>query len=502
MQNDNRYIQQALLRIVHLRAGFLVLILAFANAAWSGSVVDSRIGELEFTSGYPTEATVDKLYDELDFQRAVQAYLWAMPFVSYAAATEASLDKGANNHTVIIQPNSAEQQQLILTGNQDTVYLSGALDLRDGPIVVELPAGLLGTMNNLWQEPLTDLGGPFSPEQNRGGRFLIVPPNYDSPLPKAHYHIVKSDTNSVLFYVRAVGRSRDDWPQLSEQMRQWKQYPLEQAANPPETKFVDITGRKHDTLIPKGSGYFELLARYINLNPSREQDMAMLGTLETLGIAHGREFKPDKRMQKIFAEAAVVGDAMAKTVGWTSRSPKENLYLVPGKRQWKWLFVLDNPWFRTDDYLVIDERTRFSYEAIGTANAMVLQAPGQGSVYIGAYQDGEGEWLSGEKHYTIRLPKDVPAAMFWSLTVYDNETRSQVQNELGRPLVGDVHGAIANSDGSFDLHFSPTLPDGVDKRNWVQTRPQEGWFVYLRLYGPGETFFDRSWLPGDVKRMN
>jgi hypothetical protein len=207
-------------------------------------------------------------------------------------------------------------------------------------------------------------------------------------------------------------------------------------------------------------------------------------------------------MQGILAEAAVVGEAMAKTVGWQSRSPKEQLYLVPGQRQWKWLFVLDNPWFRTDDYLVIDERTRFTYEAIGTANAMVLQAPGQGSVYIGAYQDGEGEWLSGENHYTVHLPKEVPAAMFWSLTVYDNETRSQVQNELGRPLVGDVHGAVANSDGSYDLHFSPTLPDGVNELNWVQTRPGEGWFVYLRLYGPGETFFDRSWLPGDVQKVN
>ena len=210
---------------------------------------------------------------------------------------------------------------------------------------------------------------------------------------------MKADTNFVIFYVRAIGQSRDDWAQLAEQMRQWKQYPLEQAGNPPETQFIDITGQEHDTLIPKGFEYFELLARYINLNPLREQDMAMLGTLETLGIAHGREFKPDERTQRIMAEAAVVGDAMAKTVGWQSRSPREQLYLAPGKRQWKWLFVLANPWFRTEDYLVIDERTRFTYEAIDTADAMVLQAPGQGSSYIGAYQDSEGEWLSGEKHW-------------------------------------------------------------------------------------------------------
>ena len=151
-------------QILKFRYMSLLFVLALANASWANTVVSSRVGELEFASGYPTDATAQKLYDELDFQRAVQAYLWAMPFVSYAAASDASLSKGVNNHTVIIQPNSAEQQQLILTGNQDTVYLSGTLDLRDGPVVVELPAGLLGTMNNLWQEPLTDLGGPFSAE--------------------------------------------------------------------------------------------------------------------------------------------------------------------------------------------------------------------------------------------------------------------------------------------------------------------------------------------------
>jgi hypothetical protein len=259
---------------------------------------------------------------------------------------------------------------------------------------------------------------------------------------------------------------------------------------------------EHDTLIPKGPEYFDLLARYINLNPPREQDMVMLGMLETLGIAHGRKFEPDARMRKILAEAAEVGLAMAKTVGWYSRSPKEQLYFAPGKRQWKRIFVVDNPWFRTPDYLLIDERTRFAYEAIGTADAMVLEVPGQGSAYIGAYQDGEGEWLSGGNHYTVHLPKNVPASMFWSLTVYDNETRSQIQNELGRPLVGDVHGALANSDGSFDLHFAPMLPQGVNPANWVQTRPGEGWFVYLRLYGPGKDFFERKWLPGDVTRVN
>ena len=117
----------------------LFLLFLFCAPSWATEQVSTRMGMLEFDSGYPTKETTKKLYDELDFQRAVQSYLWAMPFVSYSAAVEATLQKGGNNHTVVIQPNSAEQQQLILTGNQDTVYLSGVLDLTEGPVVLELP---------------------------------------------------------------------------------------------------------------------------------------------------------------------------------------------------------------------------------------------------------------------------------------------------------------------------------------------------------------------------
>jgi hypothetical protein len=92
-------------------------------------------------------------------------------------------------------------------------------------------------------------------------------------------------------------------------------------------------------------------------------------------------------------------------------------------------------------------------------------------------------------------------AAFWSLTLYDNETRSQIRNDQDRPLVGSLHGTIENEDGSVDVLFSPELPEGIDERNWVQTRPGNGWFAYLRLYGPEQAFFDRTWLPSDFERV-
>lgn len=475
-------------------------LLSILAASSRAETLETRIGELRFTSGYPAKETVRKLYDELDFQRAVQAYLWALPMASYGAMADAHKAMGANDHTVIVADKSAEQQQLILTANQDTIYMSGVLDLRKGPIIMELPMGLLGTLNNIWQQPLVDLGGPFSPEQNRGGRFLILPPAYDGDLPQIHHHIVQSDTNIAIFYLRAIPKTRADFPKLVENIKAYRQYRLADAGNPPKTEFIMVSGKKANFLTNEGFTYFETLARYINENPPRPQDMAMLGMLETLGIAHGRPFEPDKRMQAILTEAAEVGRAMAKTLAWQPRIPKAILYAYPGKRQWKYIFFGD-PKFQTPDYMAIDQRSKYAFEAIGTAKSMVVAVPGQGSQYIGAYQDSEGNWLSGENTYRIRLPKDVPANMFWSLTAYDNETRSLIQNDLGRPLVGPIHGAKANEDGSYDAYFGPELPDGVPQENWVQTKPGMGWFVYLRLYGPGQSYFDKTWIPGDAEMV-
>lgn len=475
------------------------LVSMVAASGWA-ETKKTRIGKLTFTSGYPTEKTVQKLYDELDFQRAVQAYLWALPMASYGAMADEHIRLGCGSSAVVVADRSAEQQHLVLTANQDTVYMSGVLDLRNGPMVMELPPGLLGTLNNIWQQPLCDLGGPFSPEQNRGGRFLILPPGYDGPMPEFHFHVVESDSNIVVFYLRAIPQTRDDFPKLVELIHTYKQYKLSEAKEPPKMEFISLSGKESDMLTHEGFAYFESLARYIDENPPRPQDMAMLGMLESLGIAHGKPFEPDARMKNILTDAAAVGRAMAKTLAWQPRIPQKVLYAYPGKRQWKYIFFGD-PTFHKPASMAIDKRSKYAFEAIGTAKSMVVAVPGQGSQYIGLYMDASGKWLSGEHTYKIHLPKDVPANMFWSLTAYDNETRSLIQNDLGRPLVGSVHGAKANEDGSYDAYFGPERPEGVAKENWVQTRPKSGWFAYLRLYGPEQPYFDKTWIPGDAEKV-
>jgi hypothetical protein len=461
-------------------------------------VRESSVGPVEYIGGYPTNETAQKYYDELDLQRAVEVYLWALPMASYGAMAEAHYELGAGDHAVIVVDKAAEPQQLVLTANQDTIYMSGALDLSKGPMVIDVPAGLLGTMNNIWQQPLVDIGGPFSPEQNRGGRFLILPPGYDGPMPAVAYHVVESDTNTVVFYLRAIPQSEADLPRLQKLVRTFKQYRLAEAKNPPEMTFVSMTGRKADFLTHEGFEFFESISRYVNANPPRPQDMAMLGMLETLGIAHGREFKPDQRMQEILTAAAKKGRAMAEVVAWHPRVPEKELHPYDGS-PWKKIFISEDPTFHSADYLLIDQRTRYGFEAIGTSKSMTVAAPGQGSQYIGVYQDDKGQWLTGDSTFSIRLPKDIPAANFWSLSVYDNHSRSLIQNDKGRATVGTVHGTVANADGSVDTYFGPERPAGVPEENWIQTKPGVGFFVYLRLYGPLESYFDKTWRPGDPK---
>jgi hypothetical protein len=316
-----------------------------------------------------------------------------------------------------------------------------------------------------------------------------------------HHHVVRSDTNIVVFYLRAIPRGSEDIPRKVEEIKRYRQYRLADAANPPATQFISLSGKDANLLTNEGYDFFMTLARYVNDNPPRPQDMAMLGMLESIGITHGQPFAPDERMRDILTEAAAVGRAMAMSLAYAPRVPGEVLYAYPGERRWKKIFFSD-PTFHEPDYMAIDLRTKYAFEAIGTSKSMVVAVPGQGSQYIGLYQDNSGSWLTGENSYRIRLPAGVPANMFWSLTVYDNETRSMIRNQSGRPLAGSVHGAVANEDGSYDIYFGPRKPAAAPTQNWVQTNPGDGWFVYLRLYGPEQPYFDKSWIPGDAERLD
>jgi hypothetical protein len=126
--------------------------------------VESRLGELRFFDGFPDKATTEKIYDNLDFQRAVQAYLLAIPVVSLAC-NRSEMDKlGAANTTIPIFENLVDSKSIFLTGNTETAYTWPFLDLRDGSVVLEVPPKSLGALQDIWFRWIEDIG-PFGPDK-------------------------------------------------------------------------------------------------------------------------------------------------------------------------------------------------------------------------------------------------------------------------------------------------------------------------------------------------
>jgi hypothetical protein len=132
-----------------------------------------------------------------------------------------------------------------------------------------------------------------------------------------------------------------------------------------------------------------------------------------------------------------------------------------------------------------------------------MRLAGVGSQYLVANVDAAGEPFDGAKTYRVSLPKDIPAARFWSLNLYDNQTRSLLQTDQRYPRAGSQEypsaAAEAEADGSTLVHISPAQPDGVAAGNWIQSDPEKGWFVILRLYSPEASFFDKSWRPSEIE---
>jgi hypothetical protein len=169
--------------------------------------VETRIGTLEFDDGAPSEATAALLYDNLDFLHGVEAFLGAIPGVSLTAMRRGFLSAGVEDNSFTLFSELMDSASLFLTGNCDTVYFWGFLDLSDGPMVIDVPSiaapsGILGTIDDMWFKWVTDIGLP-GPDRGAGGRYLIVGPGYDGPLPDSGFHVFHARTTRVTVIGRA-----------------------------------------------------------------------------------------------------------------------------------------------------------------------------------------------------------------------------------------------------------------------------------------------------------
>jgi hypothetical protein len=207
-------------------------------------------------------------------------------------------------------------------------------------------------------------------------------------------------------------------------------------------------------------------------------------------------------MTKILTEAVAVGNATARAMSFRGRDPRSSIY--PGS-QWKSLFAAADYRFIEDEGAGgrnLDARTTFYYGYTVNTPAMVAMMVGRGSQYALSFADGAGQPFDGAKTYRLNIPANAPAKDFWSVVLYDPQTRSELQTSQPFPSKNNERDElIANADGSVDLYFGPKAPAGKEA-NWIESVPGKGWFAILRLYGPLEPWFEKTWRPGEIEPVH
>jgi hypothetical protein len=476
--------------------------------------VETRIGTLNFFDGMPDDATVQRAYDNLDFIRGVETFLNFIPATSIEGLRRGLGDLADEVHEVVYFDELMGSDPLFLTGNTDTVYASIFLDLeRDGPVVVEIPPGAgPGTVNDAYFRFVIDMGGP-GPDRGKGGKYIILPPDYDGDIKPTEglattqvdgedYFVAQS--TSYVNWVILRGLLVDGKPDAPSKMWETglRSYSLASKDNPPKAVFVSGSGKEFNTIHANTYPFFEELHHVINKEPVDFLDPELRGLAASIGIVKGKPFEPDERLRKILVDAVAVGNATARAIWLKPRDERAYFYENSG---WYTGFIGGDYRWLNDDGIGgrnMDARTLFFYSATVNTPAMALRIPGVGSQYAFNATDSDGNYLEGSKKYRVNIPGDVPAKNFWSVVVYDPQTRSELQTGQEYPSKNNVRdNLVYNEDGSVDLYFGPEAPQGLEA-NWTQTVPGKGWFVLLRLYGPLDPWWEKTWRPGEFELLD
>ena len=461
---------------------------------YSPDKVETRLGMLNFFDGFPDKASAEKLFDNLDFQRAVQAYLLALPAVNQVGNRNAILTIGPANTTVPIWEQLVDARTVELTANDNTPYTWFWIDLRNGPLVIEVPPKVLGLINDMWYRWVVDLG-ITGPDKGQGGKYVFLPPGYKGETPKG-YTVVRPQTFNNLVIWRSFLVEGNPKPGVDMVKKFTKVYPLGQAAKPPQLTFVDMSTKPFNMVNPADYRYWELLDQAVQEEPSDSLDQVRLGYYAAIGIQKGKPFAPNERMKKILTEAAAVGDATARAIAFHGRD-RDGYYYADSN--WQLPFVGGYKFQSQPGVLNLDGYFYYYFMATGVTPAMEMKMVGQGSQYAWTGRDAKGAPLDGGKNYKLRLPPNIPVKDFWSVILYSNQTRSMIQTDQRFPSVSSqTKGLLVNADGSTDVFFGPKAPAGKES-NWVQTIPGQGWNTILRLYGPLEPWFNKTWRPGEIE---
>ena len=469
-------------------------------------LVETSIGTLKFTDGAPLPETAELVYENLDRMRGVDVFLKCMPAASVRQLMLGPEVLGANAfNKVVLTEDLMDSKPLFLTANTSTLYVTPNLNLKEtGPIVMEVPPGMLGAFNDAWFRYIDDIG-PMGPDKGKGGKYLVIPPGYEGELPSGYFNIQPKTYRVWVFMRGSIANGLD--VAVKNIKDNLKLYPLNQKDNPPEMEFINASGQSFNTIHDNDINFYHHVNDVIQEEPIDMIDAETRGLLASIGIEKGKEFNPDERMTRILTDAVAIANATARSIVWYPRvsgsvDNMKGIQVYPNtKSSWIMAWVDKNVFFNGKDGHTMnsDARTMFFYPYTAVTPAMAVSIPGAGSDYALSFVDSNKQPMDGALTYKIHIPANPPVNDFWAVTVYDCQSRSQLQTDQKFPTIGSqTDGLKMNADGSYDIYFSPEAPAGFEN-NWLQTIPGKSWFGALRMYGPLEAWIDKTWRPSEIE---
>lgn len=494
--NAGKSITSVLLAVV---IGFAGVIPLSVNAADKIPPLMQQINNGNWLS--PQEA--EKLRDELYYQRAVHAYMTmqsAMNVIGMRDGSEKEFGKGYN--VLPIWKDRMDSRTWVPTPNADVIYSMNYLDLKEtGPLVVKAPPNVIGMFTDFFQRTITDVGA-IGPDRARGGLYLLLPPGYEGHVPSSYYAFESSTYNVFLFFrtVMAKGDGKPNPAPAVANAETTRVYPLwETEKSVKQMKFPNASGVRINMMYPTDFAYWTKLKEFVDYEPVEAIEPELRGVLASVGIVKGQPFKPNKSQRQLLEKAVQEAPKMILAMRQLGRDDKRNRYYED--RQYENAWGGGTAEWMQQTYLDVDQRAAFFQYAYSSAPAMVMHTTGAGSKYPFTARDSKGDFLNGSNTYRLRLPAGLPAALFWAVTAYNITDGTMPETDQLLPSTNGYYDIPKNADGSFDIWFGPQKPANVVDAAFIKTISGRNFLVALRLYGAEDGFYDQTWKPDDVVKV-
>jgi hypothetical protein len=457
-----------------------------------------------YNGNWPSAEEGQKLRDELFYQRAIHAYMNLLPVLNTIGMRDGAQKAFGSGYNIMpVWKDRMGADTWIPTPNADVIYSMAFLDLKKtGPLVVAAPPNVIGMFTDFYQRTITDVGA-IGPDRARGGLYLLLPPGYQGHIPKGYFTFESSTYNVFLFFRTVMGKGKNapETKKAAALAEQTRIYPLwEEEKDIPPMRFPNGSGKKVNMMYPTDFSFWEKLKAFVDYEPVKAISPEVRGVLASIGIVKGEPFTPTAREKELLNKALDVAPKMILAMRMVPRKDKRDLYYKDKLQRRAWAGATAE--WHQKTYLDIDQRATFFQYAYSSAPAMVMRTINAGSKYPVFLVDKDGEYLNGSHTYKMHLPSGIPAKVFWAVTAYNVTDGTMPKTSQPFPSINSLSENIAkNEDGSIDIYFGPSKPEGVPETNWIETIEGRDFMAVVRLYGTKLEFFDQTWQADELVKI-